>query len=109
VLEVLVHACLDAVRRDASDAVLLGCTCMSPVSSSLAERVDIPVIDASAAGLRAAHLAALSGRPASASPGSRRAGWSVRLTDAWLAAGEEVPTSPDECIVCSLTWPGSRA
>jgi len=102
VLERLLAACDDAVQRDAPDVLLLGCTCMSPVSGYLAERISVPVVDASAAGLRAAHAAALASPPAAAPPRSRRAGWSVRLAEAWLAVGEDVPASTDECQVCAV-------
>lgn len=100
-LDSIVEACHRAIAADGTDAVLLGCTCMSPVAEAIQARCDFPVIDASAAGLRAAYASVVGGRrPAAATP-TRRAGTVPALVDAWLAAGD-LP-SIDECDVCAIT------
>lgn len=103
VVERLVQACADALAMDGSDAVLLGCTCMSPVGQQLAERCDVPVLDASAVGQQAA-LAALQGPglPSDAAePAAARSGRAVRLVDALLAGPPEAePAAADTCSMC---------
>lgn len=100
-LDTIVEACHQAIQADGTEAVLLGCTCMSPVAEAIQARCDFPVIDASAAGLRAAYAALDSGDgPASTQP-TRRAGTIPTLVDAWLAAGD-LPAI-DECDVCAIT------
>lgn len=99
-VDTIVAACRRAIEADGSEAILLGCTCMSPVASAIQERCSFPIIDASAAGLRAAY-SELSRRDASPAPAAtRRAGAVPPLIDMLLAAGH-VPLQ-DECQVCTI-------
>lgn len=41
-----------AVADDGADAVILGCNCMTPIAGALADRVEVPVIDPTAASYR---------------------------------------------------------
>lgn len=101
----IVAACHSAVEQDGTQSVLLGCTCMSPVAMAIQAQCNFPVIDASAAGLRAAFRALLRGDAAQPSEPTKRAGTIGRLVDAWLAT-DEIPVI-DECEVCTITAPPS--
>lgn len=92
-LDRIVAACEDAARGGA-EAVLLGCTCMSPLAATLAERVSLPVVNPLAAGLRAALAAPDVPVPDRAHPPrDRRA-----LVDAMVAAVADHPA--EACPVC---------
>ncbi len=104
VVEQLVEACREAVRRDGSDLVLLGCTCMAPVAGLIAAQLDVEVLDPSRLGQQAAFDALRSGpRPAAGAP-TARAGDVVRLLDAWRAAEPEPLV--DDCDVCVVVTTG---
>ena len=51
-LDRIVAECKAAVERDGADAVLLGCTCMSPIASKVALRCDFPVVNPLTAGFK---------------------------------------------------------
>ncbi len=106
-VDAIVAACHRAVAQDSSDAVLLGCTCMSPIAAAVQSRCSFPVIDASEAGLRSAYHVVRSGRSATRPLGTQRAGTIPSIIDAWLATGE-VP-NPDECDVCVFTAPATKS
>ncbi|MDR7101167.1 aspartate/glutamate racemase family protein [Croceicoccus sp. BE223] len=92
-LDRIVAACEDAARGGA-EAILLGCTCMSPLAATLAERVFLPVVNPLAAGLRAALAAPDVPVPERAHPlRDRRA-----LVDAMVAAVADQPA--EDCPVC---------
>ncbi|HYC80447.1 MAG TPA: aspartate/glutamate racemase family protein [Solirubrobacterales bacterium] len=86
-----------SVEEDGSDAIVLGCTCMSPVAAELAARTKVPVIDPLAAGFATTELLArlsLSHSPAAHRPAPTRrnelvAGM-VAAATASLAAAELV-------------------
>lgn len=104
-IDAIVAACQAAIAQDGTQAVLLGCTCMSPVAATIQARCEFPVIDASAAGLRAAFKALEDkNKPRPTAP-TERAGTIGRLVDAWLAT-DDIPVI-DECEVCTLTTPTS--
>lgn len=62
VYERLLHACREALSRDKSDAVLLGCAGMSELAERLTQALGVPVIDGVVAGvslLEAVHASGL--------------------------------------------------
>ena len=104
VVEWVAQACTDAVATDGSDATLLGCTCMSPISRQVGEHCAVPVLDASAAGQQAA-LTALQEPDRwtlAAAPAAARSGRAVRLVDAWLAGPPEPGAVADTCGMCVI-------
>jgi allantoin racemase len=104
VVEALAALCRHAVTEDRSEAVLLGCTCMSPVASALRERLDVPVLDPSAIGLAAAHEAALDPAPRSARPSAvRHTGLAGAAVQAYLVAEQAESVWIDDCGVCAIT------
>ncbi|GGM45968.1 aspartate/glutamate racemase family protein [Dactylosporangium sucinum] len=102
IVDRLAEACRSAVRADGAEAVLLGCTCMSPIAGRLAECCDFPVLDASALGQQAAFDALRCTTAPAPRARSLRAGTASRLVDTWLASGFADEPSPDECDVCVI-------
>ncbi len=103
-VEDLVALCRSAVTVDGSEAVLLGCTCMSPVAELIRARMEVPVLDPSMIGLEAAHRAALTTSPArSASADVRQAGLAVEVVEGYLRAQEKDTVWVDDCEVCAIT------
>ena len=100
VIDAIVAACHRAIEDDSTEAILFGCTCMSPIAAKVQARCSFPIIDASAAGLRAAyrvlHDRSLPTRPVA----KRQAGTITSVVDAWIAAREN--PDPDECDVCTF-------
>ena len=105
VVDDLVSLCRDALARDGSDAIALGCTCMSPVAPAVAERLEVPVLDPARVGLAEAHARVLGGER---SAGDRfpvgRPGLAAVVVDACLAVDGLEPR--DECEVCVVAPPG---
>ena len=107
IVDRLVEACEEAVRRDGADCILLGCTCMAPVGPLIQSRVPFPVIESSRTGFNAAKAAAQSGvRHCVVVPEQRRA-LAARLVDGFApskaAAGSAAETADAECPVCIFT------
>ncbi|MFS3126891.1 aspartate/glutamate racemase family protein [Nocardioides sp. Bht2] len=102
-LDLLEAACRAAVADDGTDAVLLGCTCMSPVAAELDRRCEFPVLDPSALGWADAVAAATdqgeTGPSARRGAQTRRAGEVSQVVEAWLAA---VTSPSDDCDVCQI-------
>lgn len=97
-----------AIAEDGSEAVLLGCTCMSPIADALEELLDVPVFDPSAIGLAAAHEAArriLPPSPSAHTPSGevRHTGLAGAVVQAYLDAEESEVVWIDDCGVCSIT------
>lgn len=103
-IERLTELCRDAVARDRSDGILLGCTCMSPVAAALGDRCSFPVLDPSRIGLDAAFAAVLSGPPEGRAAASKRSGLASDVVAAYLGLGREatVEAAADECEVCAV-------
>lgn len=102
----LVDRCRRAVDQDRSDAVLLGCTCMTPVTDRLAAELEVPVLDPSRIGLGAAFQQLTSGSPPPPPPAApRRTGLATAFIDAYLAAKGIEQEATDECDVCLVTPP----
>ncbi len=102
IVDDLAALCRRALDADRSEAVLLGCTCMSPVADALRDRLDVPLLDPSAIGLAAAHAAALEPIPAGAS-GVRHAGLAGAVVQAYLNAEQAESVWVDDCGVCAIT------
>lgn len=102
-LEQLAEVCIGAVATDGTDAVLLGCTCMSPVADALNSRCDFPVLDPSALGWAEAVTALAPGHPNYSAgrqyAATNRTGEISQVVDAWLAA---VSSPSDDCDVCQI-------
>ena len=105
VIDAIVAACSRAIENDSTKAILFGCTCMSPIAAKVQARCAFPVIDASAAGLRAAYGVLLDRSRPVRPLTTRRAGTIPSIVDAWIAAGM-IP-DPDGCNVCTFI-PGHR-
>lgn len=75
-----------AAAEDGAGAILLGCTCMSPIGGVLADAVPLPVVDPMTAGYRYAELLVSAG-----------------LTPAPLATGGPAPSLPEvEALLAAL-------
>lgn len=110
-IDELARACREAAAADNAAAVLLGCTCMSPVAKALQARCDVPVLDPSALGQRAAFDVLLSDKPknpAADRPRTARVGQAGRLIDLWLRE-EPAATEPEACDVCVIGDPAWEA
>ncbi|MCB1004720.1 MAG: aspartate/glutamate racemase family protein [Acidimicrobiales bacterium] len=104
VVEALADLCRRALEADRTEAVLLGCTCMSPVAPRLRALLDVPVLDPSAIGLAAAHEAALDPPPPGTRPGAvRHPGLAAATVQAYLVAEQAESVWIDDCGVCSIT------
>ncbi len=99
----VVEACQAAVRDDGAEVVVLGCTCMSPIAQTVAERCDFPVLNPRALGFSAAvQLAGQAPRPhpAAVRPASLEA--LTRMLDA------VAQTPAEDCPVCVSLDPFSE-
>jgi len=104
IVDDLAALCRRALDEDRSEAVLLGCTCMSPVADALRDRLDVPVLDPSAIGLAAAHAAALESTPASTGTSAvRHAGLAGAVVQGYLNAEQAESVWVDDCGVCAIT------
>lgn len=101
-LDEIVKACHAAIETDESEVILLGCTCMSPIAEKIQEQCSFPVIDASAAGLRAAYRVLAEQPPRCETVTTKRAGTVSRIVETLLEAEFEKSYEPDECEVCSI-------
>jgi len=95
------QACQRAAAADGANAVLLGCTCMSPIAAELQAWCDVPVLDPSALGQRAAFDAVMNGDRDGARPRTMRTGQARRLVDLWLRH-DAAATTPEACDVCVI-------
>lgn len=104
VVDDVVALCRTALARDKTRVVALGCTCMSPIASAVAERLDVPVLDPARVGLAAAHDQVL-GRLRSTAERFPvgRPGLAGAVVEAHLAA--DGTAALDECEVCVVVSP----
>lgn len=105
----LVALCRSAVATDRSEAVVLGCTCMSPVADALAARIDVPLIEPSATGLAAAHALAQEVRPGAPRPELTTDALATELVTSYLAAHGVESAWLDDCEVCAIPTTPSNA
>ena len=56
-LDRIVRECDRALAEDGADAIMLGCTCMSPAANDIAARVDAPVLNPLTTGYKATEMA----------------------------------------------------
>lgn len=103
IVDDLTALCRRALDEDGSEAVLLGCTCMSPVVDALRDRLGVPVLDPSAIGLAAAHAAAASTPPSTGASAIRHAGLAAAVVQAYLNAEQSPSVWVDDCGVCAIT------
>ncbi|WP_137177256.1 aspartate/glutamate racemase family protein [Roseomonas sp. AR75] len=104
ILDRIVDACLMAAREDEADAVVLGCTCMSPIAALIAARCPLPVVNPLAVALKTAEMqAALGLKRSRRGQGTRRLGALARAR-AMVQAGAGFGAAPAEeeadCPVC---------
>jgi Asp/Glu/hydantoin racemase len=103
IVEDLAALCRRALDEDGSEAVLLGCTCMSPVADAVEDRLGTPVLDPSAIGLAAAHAAALAAVPTQTeSIAVRHTGLAGVVVEAYLTAQQAESVWIDDCEVCVI-------
>lgn len=87
-----VHAAVARAANDGADAVLLGCTCMSPIADRIAEIAAIPVINPLAEGVKAA----LAAPPIAQAPPLREG--RIDLLRNMVASVADAPI--EDCPVC---------
>ena len=100
ILSRIIEACNAAVREDDVDAIVLGCTCMSPIAARIAEACTLPVLNPLAIALKTAELQARLGLVA-----SRRGQGVVPATALDLARKmvDSIATAPaEDCPVCAV-------
>lgn len=102
IVDEIVKACHKAIETDGSEAILLGCTCMSPIAEKIQQRCSFPVIDASAAGLRSAYSILGQHPPRSDTVETKRAGTANRIVETLLEAEFDRSYEPDDCEVCTV-------
>jgi allantoin racemase len=109
ILDRIVAACEEAAAEDDVDAVVLGCTCMSPVAAQVAARVALPVVNPLAVALKTAEMqAALGLRRSRRGQGRRRLeslARAARMVDAGAGAMVAPADATDDadCPVCVVT------
>jgi allantoin racemase len=89
VIERLAALCAEVVRRDAAQCIVLGCTCMAPIGPALAAACDVPVVESSRHGYRAAAEALRDPDARRAAVGAMRSGRTglvPSLLDGWFEA-----------------------
>ena len=96
----LARAFRRAVESDGSEAVLCGCTCMSPIGELLSERCEFPVVECSRVGQAAAMDGLLGGAQPAERRLSARRGDVRRMVDSLLGQGDRLQMSEDSCDVC---------
>lgn len=101
VVDQLAQLCRRALDGDRSEAVLLGCTCMSPVADRLTELVGAPVLDPSRIGLAAAFEAIDQPRGHLHTMGPT-SGLASTMVDAYLGLRGETSVVLDDCDVCAV-------
>lgn len=87
-----VHAAVASAASEGADAVLLGCTCMSPIGARIAENATIPVINPLAEGA----LAAISAAPLDQAPTLKEG--RIDMLRNMVAAVSDAPL--EDCPVC---------
>ena len=87
-----VHAAVARAAAEGADAVLLGCTCMSPIAARVAEAATIPVINPLGEGVKAALAAA----PVARRPELREG--RIELLRTMVASVADAPI--EDCPVC---------
>ncbi len=100
IIEALRAARDELIAEYRPDAIVLGCTCMSPIAKILAEHSPIPVIDGAISGLHAlasGHFETLTNKRAM----TRRAHLIPDIVSAWVtAAHAPAPAVTSDCPVC---------
>jgi allantoin racemase len=87
-----VHAAVARAAAQGADAVLLGCTCMSPIAARIADAASIPVINPLAEGLKAA----LAASPVETAPALREG--RIDMLRSMIASVADAPI--EDCPVC---------
>jgi allantoin racemase len=109
ILDRIVAACDAAAAEDEVDAVVLGCTCMSPVAAQIAARAALPVVNPLALAVKTAEMQAVLGlRRGRRGQGVRRLA-SLARASRMVEAGAGAMVAPEEgaadadCPVCVVT------
>jgi allantoin racemase len=102
----IVDACAAAAREDGVDAILLGCTCMSPIAARIAEQVAMPVVNPLAVALKVAEMQAVLGLSRGRRGQGARRAVALERVRAMVEAGAAVPVPEAECPVCVVTAAG---
>ncbi len=103
VIDGLRAECARAVREDGAECIVLGCTCMGPIGPALEAGCEVPVLESSRVGLRAALTESRRRGGARAAPHpARRRDLVPELVDAWLEGGSRppAPQAAGDCPVC---------
>lgn len=106
ILDRIVAACDAAAAEDEVDAIVLGCTCMSPVAAEIAARVALPVVNPLAVALKTAEMQATLGlRRGCRGQGPRRLASLARASRMVDAGVTVTPVEGDDadCPVCVVT------
>ncbi|HVN42632.1 MAG TPA: aspartate/glutamate racemase family protein [Steroidobacteraceae bacterium] len=106
----LLATCERAVRMDAAECIVLGCTCMAPVGPALSKACSVPVLESACVGYRAAVEAARAhgaSRRDGTAPGRKLV---PQIVEAWLGASAHADGEPGTgdsaaCPVC-ITFEG---
>jgi allantoin racemase len=100
ILQRILAECEAAAKEDGIDAILLGCTCMSPIAARIAAGTRLPVVNPMAVALKTAEMRAVLGLGASRrEQGALRPAaldLARRMVDAIAAA----PAEDTDCPVC---------
>lgn len=102
ILARIIAACAAAAAEDAADAILLGCTCMSPIAARIAAAASLPVVNPLAVALKTAEMQAVLGlRRGRRGQGAMRPATRARLRRMVEAGAAAAPAEPD-CPVCVI-------
>jgi len=89
------------IEQHAPTAIVLGCTCMTPIGAALAEGSAVPIIESSQVGLQQAIRSSVKSMVSGAAVKSRRTELIPGLVSAWL--GDTAASAPEmtaDCPVC---------
>jgi len=101
ILSRIIEACEAAAREDDIDAILLGCTCMSPIAARVAEACTLPVLNPLAIALKTAEMQASLHLTASRRGQGVVPASALDLARKMVDAIDAAPA--DDCPVCAIT------
>jgi allantoin racemase len=91
-----------AVTEDGAQSVVLGCNCMTPVATILAERASVPVVDPSAAGYRFLEMLVSLGLKQAKDPALPAVSERANVFAALVKAASMELVDVEDCEVCVL-------
>jgi allantoin racemase len=96
----IVAAAEDILAKGEADTIILGCTCMAPIGSTIAARLGVPVIESMTAGYKMAEMLVSLGLTQSAAAFPKPPAARLNRIGLLIAAGGSQPADDEDCQVC---------